>query len=39
VTATVFIVLLIGGIFAADFIARWWGENAWRRNWRRNDEE
>jgi hypothetical protein len=39
VTATLFIVLLIGGIFAVDFIARWWRENAWRRRWRHRDDD
>jgi hypothetical protein len=39
VSATLFIILLIGGIFAFDFIARWWRENAWRRRWRQRDED
>jgi len=38
VDATVFIALLIGGIFAVDFLARWWRENAWRRRWRHKDK-
>ncbi|HMF93028.1 MAG TPA: hypothetical protein VKE96_01980 [Vicinamibacterales bacterium] len=38
-TATVFIVLLIGGIFAVDFIVRWWRENAWRRHWRHRSRD
>jgi hypothetical protein len=39
VSATLFIALLIGGIFAFDFIARWWRENAWRRRWRQRDDD
>jgi len=39
VTAAFFIAILIAGIFAVDFIVRWWRENEWRRRWRQKDEE
>ena len=31
--------LFIAGIFAADFVVRWWRENAWRRRWRERDDD
>jgi hypothetical protein len=37
--ATVFIVVLVVGIFVFDFTRRWWRENEWQRRWRRRDEE
>jgi len=39
VTAALFIAILIAGIFAVDFIVRWWRENEWRRRWRQKDED
>jgi hypothetical protein len=29
-----FIVLLVGGLFAVDTFCRWWRENEWKRRWR-----
>ena len=39
--ATLFVVLLIVGIFAGDIIRRWWKETEWKRRWRgdRDDDE
>ena len=38
--ATVFIVVLVVGIFVFDFARRWWRENEWQRRWRhRNDDD
>ena len=36
-TSTVFIVLMIFGIFAVDLVRRWWKENAWKRRWKEKD--
>jgi hypothetical protein len=37
--ATVFIVLLVVGIFAVDMIHRWWRESEWKRRWRRDRDD
>ena len=37
--ATTFVAVLILGIFAWDIGLRWWRETAWRRRWRRKDED
>jgi hypothetical protein len=34
VTSTLFIALLIFGIFVVDLGRRWWRENEWKRRWR-----
>jgi len=39
VESAVFIAVLIVGIFAVDFIVRWWRENEWRRKWRQRDDD
>ena len=39
VTSTLFIVLMILGIFAVDLIRRWWKENEWKRRWKARDKE
>jgi hypothetical protein len=39
VESVLFITILIVGIFAVDFIARWWRENAWRRRWKQRDDD
>jgi hypothetical protein len=39
VTSTLFIGLLIAGIFIADLVRRWWRENEWKRRWREKDKE
>jgi hypothetical protein len=39
VGATVFIAVLLVGIFAVDLGRRWWRENEWQRRWRRRDED
>jgi hypothetical protein len=40
VESALFITVLIVGIFAADFVMRWWRENEWRRRrWRRRDDD
>ena len=36
---TVFLVLLIGGIFVGDIIRRWWRETEWKRRWRRDRDD
>jgi hypothetical protein len=36
--ATIFIVVLVVGVFAADLTRRWWRETAWKRRWRREDD-
>jgi hypothetical protein len=33
-STTLFIGLLIAGIFIVDLIRRWWKENEWKRRWR-----
>jgi hypothetical protein len=37
--AAIFIVSLIGGIFAFERIAFWWRQNEWKGRWRRGDDE
>jgi len=37
--ATVFIVVLVVGIFVYDFARRWWRENEWQRRWRRREDD
>ena len=37
--ATLFVILLIVGIFAADIIRRWWRETEWKRRWRRDRDD
>jgi hypothetical protein len=39
VEATVFIVILIVGIFVFDLARRWWLENEWQRRWKERDDE
>jgi hypothetical protein len=39
VAATVFIIVLLVGIFAFDLGRRWWRENEWQRRWRKRDED
>jgi hypothetical protein len=39
VESAIFITILIVGIFAVDFVVRWWRENEWRRRWRQRDED
>jgi hypothetical protein len=39
VGATVFIVVLLVGIFAVDLGRRWWRENEWKRRWRRGKDD
>jgi hypothetical protein len=39
VTSTLFIGLLIVGIFVFDLIRRWWKENEWKRRWKERDRE
>jgi hypothetical protein len=34
VSALIFVVLLIVGIFAFDVLHRWWKQNEWKRRWR-----
>ena len=38
-TSTLFIVLMILGIFAVDLVRRWWKENEWKRRWKERDKE
>lgn len=37
--ATLFILVLIVGVFAADLIRRWWRETEWKRRWRRHKDD
>ena len=37
--ATIFIVALVVGVFAADLIRRWWRETEWKRRWRRDEDD
>ena len=37
--ATLFVILLIVGIFAVDIIRRWWRETEWKRRWRRDRDD
>lgn len=39
--ATIFVVVLVAIVFAADMLFRWWREDEWRRRWKRgpNDDE
>jgi len=39
VESTVFIIVLLVGIFVVDLGRRWWRENEWRRRWRERDED
>jgi len=39
VTATIFIVLLVGAIFVGDALRRWWRENEWKRRWRKKPDD
>jgi hypothetical protein len=39
VFSTVFIIILIVGVFAVDIGRRWWSENEWRRRWKRRKDE
>ena len=39
VTSTLFIILLIVGVFVADLVRRWWRENEWKRRWRDRDDD
>jgi hypothetical protein len=39
VTSTLFIVLMILGIFAVDLLLRWWKENEWTRRWREREKD
>jgi hypothetical protein len=34
--STLFVILLVVGIFAGDIIRRWWRETEWKRRWRRD---
>jgi hypothetical protein len=37
--AAVFIVVLVVGIFAVDFIRRWWRDTEWKRRWRHDEDD
>jgi len=39
VAATLFIALLIAGIFIFDLVRRWWKENEWKRRWREKEKD
>jgi len=39
VTSTLFITVLIVGIFAFELVRRWWRQNEWKRRWRERDKE
>jgi len=39
VDSTLFVVLLVVGIFAGDMIRRWWRETEWKRRWRRDRDD
>ena len=37
--ATLFVILLIAGIFVGDMIRRLWRETEWKRRWRRDQDD
>jgi hypothetical protein len=37
--ATVFIVVLIVGVFVADLVRRRWRETEWKRRWKRSGDD
>ena len=37
--ATLFVILLVVGIFAGDMIRRWWRETEWKRRLRRDRDD
>jgi len=37
--AATFVAVLVVVIFAWDIGQRWWRETAWRRRWRRKDDD
>jgi hypothetical protein len=39
VESALIITVFIIGIFAVDFVLRWWRENEWRRRWRRRNDQ
>jgi len=39
VTSTLFITVLIVGIFAVELVKRWWRQNEWKRRWRERDKD
>jgi hypothetical protein len=39
VTSTLFITVLIVGIFAVELVKRWWRQNEWKRHWREKDKD
>jgi hypothetical protein len=39
VTATLFIVLLVAGVFLSELLRRWWRENEWKRRWRQKPDD
>jgi hypothetical protein len=39
VESALFITIMIVGIFAVDFVVRWWRENEWRRRWKEKDDD
>jgi hypothetical protein len=39
VDATLFVVVLIVGIFVVDIARRWWRESEWKRRWRRDRDD
>src|SRR5262245_48507512 len=39
VDATIFVVVLVVIVFAADMLFRWWRENEWRRRWKRGPRD
>jgi hypothetical protein len=39
VDATIFVVVLVVIVFAADMLFRWWRENEWRRRWKRGPQD
>jgi len=36
--ATIFVAVVILGVFAYDMVRRWWMQNEWKRRWRNGDD-
>jgi hypothetical protein len=39
VDSTLFVVVMVVGIFAVDMLRRWWKETEWKRRWRRDRDD
>jgi hypothetical protein len=39
VDSTLFVIVMVVGIFAVDMFRRWWRETEWKRRWRRDRDD